>query len=78
MYVAVSNTNQTMYSKLEHGLTWSVPSTLAGDWRSVVYGNNMFVAVANGYTSYSYDGITWISSTLNETGWVLLTAIMCL
>ena len=25
----------------------------------------MFVAVAqNGYTSYSYDGITWISSTL--------------
>ncbi len=60
LFVGVGgDTDKAIYSY--DGLTWyptSLPTT--SRWKSVTYGNGMFVAVAN-YTNaaYSYDGIKW-------------------
>ena len=54
------------------GTSWTGFAMPSGQWRSVVYGNNMYVAVSYGSNSaaYSYDGTTWNSATMPSTaGW---------
>lgn len=74
-FVAVANgdggTTQAMTSS--DGLTWTLRSTPASqsnhNWRSVAYGNGVYVAVASGGSGtgnkamYSADGITWTASS---------------
>ena len=48
----------------------------SADWRSITYGNGMFVAIANGpnISAYSTDGINWIQTNLPITkGWRSVT-----
>lgn len=71
IFVAVaqsdSTVTQTAYST-DNGQTWTSGS-FAGGCKSVIYGNNRFVAISGGFggaqnTFISFDGITWISGKL--------------
>lgn len=33
-------------------------------WRALTYANNMFVAVGDGMTAYSYDGVNWVENKI--------------
>ncbi len=71
IFVAVaqsdSTVTQTAYST-DNGQTWTSGS-FAGGCKSIIYGNNRFVAISGGYagaqnTFISFDGITWSSGKL--------------
>ena len=54
--------------QIGYGITWTSRTSAANnDWRSVTYGNGLFVAVAatgtNNHVMTSPDGITWTSRT---------------
>ena len=56
-YVAVSDLGFTMHSS--DGRTWSTPVQIHGEWNQVIWADQRFVVVGNGYIEYSYNGITW-------------------
>jgi hypothetical protein len=47
----------------------SAYSSLSGALRGVAYGNSGFVAVGDNYFAQSNDGVNWISSTRNTSGY---------
>ena len=60
------------------GITWTSRTSAADNqWRSVTYGNGLFVAVSDDGTGNrvmtSADGITWISRTSADNAWNLVT-----
>jgi hypothetical protein len=60
------------------GITWTSRTSAAdNEWRSVAYGNGLFVAVSISGTNRvmtSPDGITWTSRTAaTDTGWLSVT-----
>ena len=74
-FVAIAN-NSDKVAYSEDGITWtesSLPSS--ADWRSITYGNDKFVAVAQSDTvAYSVDGVNWTTSTLSpSTYWSSVT-----
>ena len=72
MWVALDSTNGDIaYS--EDGSTWTIKTAevRAVNWSETVYGNNRFVSIApvdgdNVATAYSFDGITWYESEIEE------------
>ena len=50
------------------GTSWTSVNVPSGNWTSIAYGNNRFVAVQNGsdVRMYSFDGVTWYSSSIDE------------
>ncbi len=55
------------------GVTWTVGTLTQGSY-SLAYGNNRFVALSGGYAgatevSISFDGVTWIESTIQAQDW---------
>lgn len=65
MYVCVTP-NYTVSSY--DGLNWSYTPMPQGAWRSVVFGNGVFVATGLffPYSLYSYDGKTWSSASIKS------------
>ncbi|MEK8095467.1 hypothetical protein WOC76_23695 [Methylocystis sp. IM3] len=65
LFVAVGTNGAVMTSP--DGTTWTSRSGLASSWRSVTYGNGLFVAVAYAGTGprvmTSPDGVTWTART---------------
>jgi hypothetical protein len=61
IFIAVGSSQA--YSK-DNGVTWTYAATpLAGDWRSIVFGDGVFVMVGFYSQAYSFDnGITWTSA----------------
>ncbi|MCB9814241.1 hypothetical protein H6784_02370 [Candidatus Nomurabacteria bacterium] len=60
------------------GITWTLRSAAgANQWRSVTYGNGLFVAVSNTGTNRvmtSPDGITWTARSATEANtWYSVT-----
>lgn len=61
-FIATGASNKTMYSN-DYGDTWTLGTipTSPGDWASIAYGNNRYVAIdkSYGYTMYSFNGTSW-------------------
>lgn len=55
--------------------TWTeaANTTGANGYTSITYGNNMFVAVAQDSSMYSYDGNTWLAGTAQTGNWTGVT-----
>lgn len=69
-FVTISRTGSLSYST--NGIEWTAAETgPIGQWKSVTFGNNKFVAISDswgGQTAYSSDGITWSLGTNFGTG----------
>ncbi len=57
----------------DNGTTWTLGTLPQGSY-SLAYGNNRFVALSGGYAgatevSISFDGITWVESTIAAADW---------
>ena len=67
MYIGVDNIARLCYQYDPGFVQTTLPSS--GDWRSVCYGNNKFVAIKNNSNkvAYSTDGVNWTESTLPAT-----------
>ena len=63
----LSGDSNVFYSR--DGTNWSVTTdgTTNSGWLDVAYGNNRFVAVSPEAAMYSFDGISWVSSSLDYT-----------
>lgn len=62
MYVCVT-TNYAVYSY--DGLNWSYTPMPQGSWRSILFGNGVFIASGLfSYSVYSYDGKTWSAASI--------------
>ena len=50
------------------GTSWSTVNVPSGNWTSIAYGNGRFVAVQSGDDTrmYSFDGVTWYTSSIDE------------
>jgi hypothetical protein len=74
-FVAISYGDKAAYSA--DGINWSsatLPSS--AEWRSVTYGNGMFVAITcnSDKAAYSTDGVNWSSATLPSSAvWYSVT-----
>lgn len=79
MWVALTNSTTTTSGALmtsPDGKNWTartLPTTPAGVWKSIAFGNGVFVAVANGATTatslmYSADGVNWVFPTITAPG----------
>ena len=58
------------------GAIWTPVSVEAVEWRSVTYGNGVFVAVGGGGTNrvmYSHDGISWTPVSVEAVEWRSVT-----
>ena len=58
------------------GITWTTPAVENSEWRSITFGNGIFVAVALSGTNRvmrSTDGVTWTATTLVASGWRSVT-----
>ena len=57
------------------GITWTQRALpVSGDWRSVTYGNGVFVALNSAIAATSPDGITWTQRALPVSGdWYSVT-----
>jgi hypothetical protein len=79
IFVAIDGSSNGAVVSTDNGETWleteidpSEDST-ANNWRTVKYGNGRFVAVSEDDrpAAYSFDGVTWYSSTTNVSGTAL-------
>jgi hypothetical protein len=79
IFVAIDGSSNWAVVSTDNGETWieteidpSEDST-ANNWRTVKYGNGRFVAVSEDDrpAAYSFDGVTWYSSTTNVSGTAL-------
>ena len=66
-FVAVSSSTSNidstaMYSE-DNGKTWYKSNGLTSGYYNIKYANGMFVAVGNGVSAWSEDGITWVETT---------------
>ena len=68
-FVAVASASQTVAYSTNNGATWTTLTSAlptSASWTAVSYGNGRFVAISSGSVSaYSFDGITWYSSSLS-------------
>jgi len=60
------------------GATWAAVTAPAGtsSWRGVAYGNNIWVAVGNGFRARSANGTTWTSDSLTNSSYYFQTSVM--
>lgn len=77
LYVAYpwSAVSTSIYTSPD-GINWITRTITSASFSDIVYGNNMFVGVCSGSQTawYSYDGITWFSSSLPaSTTWASVT-----
>jgi hypothetical protein len=65
------------YSLAQAGITWTTQTSAADNgWRSVTYGNGLFVAVSSSGTNKvmtSPDGVTWTSRSSGTNFWTSVT-----
>ena len=69
-FVALSNDSlgDIAYST-DNGATWTIESAAVSNnvsWTGLTYGNGRFVAVGLSFTAYSFDGITWYESEIEQ------------
>ena len=68
-FVTLSNNSSgdIAYST-DNGANWTIVSAAVNNlnWTGVTYGNGRFVAVGLSYTAYSFDGITWYESEIEQ------------
>ena len=73
-FVGVGNSGDGIRAivSVDNGKSWSVSTTPSYDWRSVTFGNNLFVAISyDGYCMSSPDGVTWtLGGYFGYTGFV--------
>ena len=63
LFVAVSGDGTHRAMTSTDGITWTAQTAISGNWFSVTYGNNLFVASGDGKIMTSPDGITWTART---------------
>lgn len=67
-FVIVDTSSGAVATSADDGVTWSVTASALDTqtWNSITYGNGRFVVISEtgNFVSYSFDGITWYSSSI--------------
>ena len=64
-FVVIANSNNIVAVSTDGGTTWTtsiidVSDSVQVNWTGIAYGVNRFIAISSeGYSAYSFDGITW-------------------